>query len=175
MKLIIVASQNPVKIRAIQQGFERIFAPEQIILHSVSVESGVPDQPVSNAETLRGACKRVENARNLHPNADFWAGIEGGVEDLGDELTAFAWVVIQSDDRMGKSRTGTFILPNEVARHVRRGMELGDADDLVFGEDNSKQKNGAVGLLTGNAIDRTSFYTEAVILALIPFKNPHLY
>jgi non-canonical (house-cleaning) NTP pyrophosphatase len=54
-------------------------------------------------------------------------------------------------------------------------MELGDADDVVFGRTNSKQENGAVGLLTENVIDRTAYYVQALILALIPFKNSVLY
>lgn len=55
------------------------------------------------------------------------------------------------------------------------GKELGEADDLVFGQTNSKQANGAVGILTDNVLTRTTFYEPAVILALIPFKNPELY
>jgi non-canonical (house-cleaning) NTP pyrophosphatase len=54
-------------------------------------------------------------------------------------------------------------------------MELGDADDEIFGASNSKQQNGAVGLLTENAVTRTTLYEQAVIMALIPFKNPELY
>jgi non-canonical (house-cleaning) NTP pyrophosphatase len=54
-------------------------------------------------------------------------------------------------------------------------MELGEADDVYFGLSNSKQANGAVGLLTGNVLTRASFYEQAVIFALIPFKNPDLY
>jgi len=45
----------------------------------------------------------------------------------------------------------------------------------VFGKENSKQTYGAVGLLTGDVIDRTRFYEDAVVLALIPFRNPDLY
>jgi non-canonical (house-cleaning) NTP pyrophosphatase len=52
---------------------------------------------------------------------------------------------------------------------------LGEADDLVFGRSNSKQANGAVGLLTDDAVTRTTYYVPAVIFALIPFKNAELY
>ncbi|MEM6529629.1 MAG: DUF84 family protein, partial [Chloroflexota bacterium] len=55
---------------------------------------------------------------------------------------------------------------------VRGGMELGDADDIVFGRSNSKQQTGSVGLLTGDALTRETYYLHAVVLALIPFKNP---
>ncbi|MEA2092675.1 MAG: DUF84 family protein, partial [Patescibacteria group bacterium] len=52
---------------------------------------------------------------------------------------------------------------------IKEGKELGEADDIVFQRNNSKQENGAVGILTGDVVDRTKCYTEAVILALIPF------
>ena len=47
--------------------------------------------------------------------------------------------------------------------------------DQVCAESNSKQKSGAVGLLTNNAIDRTAYYAHAVTLALAPFLNEPLY
>jgi non-canonical (house-cleaning) NTP pyrophosphatase len=62
-----------------------------------------------------------------------------------------------------------------VADLIRQGKELGEADDLVFNRSNSKQDNGAVGLLTGNVIDRAQLYEQAVILALAPFKNTEWY
>jgi non-canonical (house-cleaning) NTP pyrophosphatase len=54
-------------------------------------------------------------------------------------------------------------------------MELGDADDVIFSRRNSKQKNGAVGILTKDLIDREKYYTHAIIMALIPFNNMDLY
>ena len=74
-----------------------------------------------------------------------------------------------------KARTGTFFLPNELVKLIKDGKELGEADDIVFKRSNSKQENGAVGILTGDVIDRTKYYTEAVVLSLIPFKNIDLY
>ncbi len=53
-----------------------------------------------------------------------------------------------------------------------QGLNLGDADDQVFRRTNSKQGSGAVGLLTDDVVTRTTLYEQAVILALIPFKNP---
>jgi non-canonical (house-cleaning) NTP pyrophosphatase len=54
-------------------------------------------------------------------------------------------------------------------------VELGEADDCIFGRSNSKQINGAVGILTADAVDREELYAHAVLLALIPFLNPTLY
>jgi inosine/xanthosine triphosphatase len=140
----------------------------------------VSDQPGSDGETLRGALNRAANAAAAAPEADYWAGIEGGIEERDGEMAGYAWIVVRGQglagsSRTGKGRTGTFFLPRRVAELVRQGLELGDADDAVFGRSNSKQENGAVGILTGNVVDRAELYEQAVVLALIPFKNPELY
>ncbi len=174
---IIVASTNPVKLKAAEIGFKRMFnEDEDPKITGISVPSGVSNQPSSEEETLKGAKNRAENAKKENPNANYWIGMEGGVEDKNHELHAFAWmVVLGKEGKLGKGKTGTFILPEKIANLVRDGKELGEADDIVFGFSNSKQKNGGVGILTGDVLTRAGFYADAVILALIPFKNPSLY
>lgn len=175
MKKIVVASLNPVKADAVLGAFERLFPGEDFTVETVSVPSGVSVQPMTDLETRQGAQNRVHRAREARPDADFWAGVEGGCEIQDGELVAFAWVEVLSRERESKARTAAFRLPPEVQKLVEAGLELGDADDRVFGKSNSKQQNGAVGLLTGNVETRTSLYEQAVVLALIPFKNPALY
>jgi len=174
MKSIVVASINPVKIQSALAGFERMFAGETFTARGVSVASGVSNQPMSDEETLQGALNRAENAHTADARADYWVGIEGGCEEKHGELLAYAWIVVKSHDQTGKGRTGAFCLPREIAELVRQGVELGEADDRVFGRSNSKQLNGAIGILTGDVMDRTQYYESAVVLALIPFKNPQL-
>jgi inosine/xanthosine triphosphatase len=175
MKKVIIVSKNPVKINAVKIGFEKMFPDMEFQFESVSVPYGIADQPMNNQETMINAKNRAENAKNAINNADYWVGIEGGVEKSGTEMEAFAWVVIKSKNCEGKARTGTFFLPKKIVELIDAGKELGEADDIIFGRTNSKQKNGAVGILTGDIIDRTKYYTEAVILSLIPFKNKELY
>lgn len=175
MKTILVASQNPVKAQAALGGFQRMFPEETFELRTVKVASGVSAQPFTSDETLQGAIHRAQAARQADPAADYWVGIEGGVEAHGEELCAFAWIAILADDLTGIGRTGTFYLPPAVAELIRQGKELGEADDIVFKQNNSKQKNGAIGILTRDVIDRTQLYEQAVILALVAFKNPDLY
>lgn len=171
---IIVASKNPVKMDAVKEGLATLIN-EEFELLGVSVESGVPDQPMSDGETLNGAVNRVEQALVQHPGHDYYVGLEGGVEQTTSGLMAFAWIVISNVEKTGKARTATFFLPPEVAKLVHDGMELGHADDLVFNKNNSKQQNGAIGLLTSDVITRKSLYLPAVQMAFIPFLNPELY
>ena len=174
MITVIVASTNPVKIQSVQDGFTRMFPGDTFEVRGVSVASGVSAQPMTDDETYTGALNRAKGAALAVPDADYWVGIEGGLEDKNGELHGVAWIVVIGRARIGKSRTATFVLPDEVAQLIRQGHELGHADDRVFNRSNSKQDNGSVGLLTADVLNRTTYYEHAVILALIPFKNDHL-
>ena len=174
MPPISVASDNPVKIQAALLGFQRVFPAALFAGVGVATQSGVSDQPMSDEETLTGARQRASNLRARVDDADYWVGIEGGVQPRGETLEAFAWVVVLGRERSGHSRTAAFPLPDEIATLVRQGVELGLADDAVFGRANSKQHNGSVGLLTNDVIDRTEYYAHAMVLALIPFLWPKL-
>ncbi len=170
---IVVASENPVKLNAVKSGFNPFF--QEIRIEGIKTESGVSIQPLTESETLTGARNRVVEARRMINDADFWVGIEGGIQAMDKGLAAFAWIVISSAGKRGEARTATFFLPGKVAHLVAGGLELGAANDHVFNKSNSKQKSGAVGLLTNNVVDRMELYRQAVILALIPFINPDLY
>lgn len=171
---VVVASENPVKIAAAETGFKKMFPDGSFEFRGVSVSSGVSHQPMSRKETLQGAMNRAQNALSALPDADYVVGIEGGIEEFEGRLEVFAWVVVLHQGQIGRSQTGVFYLPDEVAALVRAGKELGHADDIVFGRNNSKQSNGSIGLLTDNAYTRTDYYVDAVVMALIPFKKPHL-
>lgn len=174
---VIVASTNPVKIETALRAFQAVFPNASCECEGVSAESQVSNQPLSDKETLEGAQNRVAHARSQVPDADFYVGIEGGVEDFDNELHCFAWIVIESKEgKRGKGRSAAFIVPPEIRRLIiEEGKELGDADDIVFGGTNTKQKNGSIGLLTNDVITRTELYRHAAVSALIPFIHQHLY
>ncbi|TSD02328.1 MAG: putative inosine/xanthosine triphosphatase [Parcubacteria group bacterium Athens0714_26] len=176
MKKIIVASKNPVKLKAALIGFSKMFPKEKFVIEAVSAPSGVSDQPQNEAEALQGAINRIKIIQRANPKADFYVGMEGGIEEKHGGMEAYAWIVIKSREGVvGKGKTCTIYLPEKIRQLIKKGKELGEADDIVFGQKNSKQKNGAVGILTGNIITRTKSYAEAVVCALIPFKNKKLY
>ena len=176
MPHLVIASKNPVKINSVLLAFQKMFPNETITHEGVSVPSHVSDQPMSDSETFTGAVNRATNAATAHPHGDYWVGIEGGIEKKDNEMGVFAWVIVKSKEgKIGKGKTGTFILPPKAVPLIEKGMELGDVDDMLFGRTNSKQQNGAIGILTDNAVDRTQLYVPAVIFALIPFKQKELY
>mgnify|MGYP006278764153 CR=1 FL=1 len=172
---IVIGSTNPVKETAARQGLQQMLPDAPVTTERVRVPSGVSDQPRSDAETLHGATNRAQAAREARPDADVWVGIEGGIDDRNGHMMAFAWVVIETPDRSGQARSASFQIPEAVAERVRRGEELGHADDAVFDRSESKRDEGAVGIMTGGVIDRAALYEHAVVLALAPICNASAY
>lgn len=172
---IIVGSKNPVKVGCTREAFTQAFGKVGVV-EGVDALSNIPAQPRSEEETLLGAKNRASHAKTLVPEADYWVGIEGGVDEDTQGMYAFAWIyVLHRSGKSSQSKTGTFYLPPKVVTLIREGMELGHADDLVFQAQNSKQKGGSVGLLTQGIITREAYYQQAMVLALIPFLNESLY
>ena len=175
---VIVGSKNPSKLQAVRMGFQNVFPEHEFVFLTAEVSSNVSSQPMGDQETLTGARNRAHNARQACPKADYWVGLEGGLSGLDgveESLAAYSWIYILGKNQVGFGRSASYILPNKIADLIRQGMEQGEADDLVFGQENSKQASGGVGLLTNDLITRAELYAMAVKLALIPFIQQELY
>jgi inosine/xanthosine triphosphatase len=198
---VVVGSTNKVKVESARRAFALAFPGATIEVQGASSPSGVSDQPMGDEETRKGAFNRAAGAAAAASasalasssdvgGVDFAVGLEGGCaeEDIDlpaagtpaaaatrrRDLTCFAWMAVLEVDtgKWGCARTASFALPPAVAALVRGGMELGLADDAVFKRTNSKQEDGAVGLLTKGTITRTLYYEHAIVLALIPWIRP---
>ncbi|MCE9900310.1 inosine/xanthosine triphosphatase [Raoultella terrigena] len=167
MHHVVSATTNPAKIQAILQAFNEIFGEGSCHIESVSVESGVPEQPFGNDETRAGARNRVVNARAARPDADFWVAIEAGIDDG----STFSWVVIENSLQRGEARSATLPLPAAILEQVRAGEALGPAMSQHTGIDEIGRKEGAIGIFTAGKLTRSSVYHQAVVLALSPFHN----
>lgn len=174
MRIVVVASENPVKVNVAKRAFGAVFPDEEFDFIEMKSESGVPDQPMEEAR--QGARHRLEHIRKQHPHADFWIGQEGGLRREGDRLFAQAWIaVMDKTGFMAESSTAQFYLPKKIAEHVKNGMDLGAATDAFFSSVNSKHGLGAVGYLTDGLVDRTEFYLQAAIIALSELKHKEWY
>lgn len=95
-------------------------------------------------------------------------------------LECFAWAAIRHPaGGLSKARSASFLLPAKLAELVGQGLELGTADDQVFGRRNSGQGSGTIGRLTlvdgESLVTRKTYYEHCVLMALVPFINPELY
>lgn len=171
VRRVLVGSTNPVKVGAVRAVFARV-APEAVV-DGTTVASSVPDQPVGDEETIRGALARARGVLVLGA-ADLGVGIEGGVvHEAGGGMRTCAWVAVASPDgRTGVGGSLSMPLPSVVAQAVRGGLELGHAMDRLTGAHDTKRGAGAVGILTAGLVHRQQAYETLLAYALAPFLTP---
>ena len=174
---VLVGSANPVKIASVRDVFEPYF--HGAVVEGIETPSGVPAQPVGE-ETFAGAENRartllIHNAeRSL--GAAFCVGLEGGIAEYRARWFAFGVICIaDAAGRLGFGVSPLFELPPGIADDLLGGSELGHVMDRLAGEHNTKQRGGAVGILTGGRITRRELYAQGVAMALIPFLNEGMY
>ena len=172
--IVAVGSLNPAKIEAARLAFGALWPGALDGVHGCDVSSGVAAQPMTDAETIRGARNRAARAIDLG-EADYGVGIEGGLERTEGSWFNSGWAVVV--DRAGREGVGSTLrmqVPPALMEFVLAGQELGEACDLVFGRTDADRAEGFVGLMTGNAIHRSGALCDAVIAALTPFLHPAL-
>lgn len=174
---ILIGSQNPVKIKATQEAFSEYFRDVEVIARDV--DSEVPSQPVGE-ETFKGAENRVLELKKIDKKEelgiDFFVGIEGGITRIYSKWFAFGAVcIIDKEGKKGFGISSHFELPEQIVEELLEGKELGQVMDEITGEENNKQKEGAVGFFTKGKVSRKTAYTQGLVLALIPFLHKKLY
>jgi non-canonical (house-cleaning) NTP pyrophosphatase len=91
-------------------------------------------------------------------------------------LLLVGWVVVvDRNGREGVGGTARLPLPKAIAEQVKAGRELGPLMDEILGEENVKQKGGAVGALTAGLVPRSETFAVAVAYALGPFVAAEFY
>jgi inosine/xanthosine triphosphatase len=175
--LVAVASANPVKLSAARRGLLAVLpASADIVVQATPASGDVPAQPVGDAQTQRGAVNRARGAFAGCSGAHYGLGLEGGVRESPDGLYCIAWcAIVDASGALGLASAGDFLLPLQIAELVRSGVELGHADDIVFGRTNSKHADGAIGVLTAGRITREDYYAPMVARAFVRFLRPELY
>lgn len=173
IRVVGVGSKNPVKLAAARAVLARVTPSARV--EAVNVASTVRDQPFGDDETIRGALARARAAREA-VGAELGIGIEGGVVESNDGMRTCAWAAVVDDSgREGVGGSLAMPLPDRVANLVRDGMELGAAMDRITGEHNTKQRQGAVGILTAGLVDRQAAYEVILAYALARFLTPELW
>ena len=172
---IAVGSENPVKLEAARLAFGAVWPDEKWEIIGVAVASGVSDQPMSDEECIAGAKNRARSARAA-ADADYGVGLEGGLHQIGEHFFDCGWIAVYDrEGREGIGSTAKAPTPPRIVAMIQEGMELGTANDIVFGTTNSKQNDGHFGLMTKGVITRASGYRDGVIMALARFIHPELF
>ncbi|MET0330380.1 MAG: inosine/xanthosine triphosphatase [Dyella sp.] len=171
---ILVGSRNPVKIDAVRHALTPLFPHHRLECIGIDAPSGVPEQPMTARQTRQGAINRVQYCRQ-QGQADFYVALEGGVDVFDDGPASFAYAVIADAQRQSLGCSAHLPLPPAAYQALQQGQELGPVMDRLFATHNSKQKGGAMGLLTNGNVTRETVYAQTLSLAMARFLHPDLY
>ncbi|BDZ71832.1 inosine/xanthosine triphosphatase [Methanobacterium petrolearium] len=170
----MVASKNPVKLKATQNILGKIYPKTDV--KAKHVDSGVPDQPIGLDITIQGAINRAKNA--FSDEFDLSVGIESGLLEVPHSLTGYLdlqWCAIYDGEKTTLGVSAGFEYPPMVIKKVLEGIEVGDVMDEVTGVNKLGQKKGAVSHLSKGLLDRTGNTEQCVLMAMIPRMNERVY
>ena len=168
---VAVATENPIKIRAVEQAFADTFGKVEIGIQQVRSDLGLPEQPIGDA-IADGAVKRAKAAQR-HANTDFGVGIEAGLIPLPGSDSWMSIQVCAIVDQGSKCAIGMgpgYELPPSIRDAVLNGESLREAFTRVLDVDDS-DLHGAVFFLSDGRIDRMDLTIQAVRMALISYQS----
>ncbi|SHN04476.1 DUF84 family protein [Gracilibacillus kekensis] len=156
--IIMVGSFNKAKVNAVKNVFL------DATITSVEVESGVSTQPRTDKETREGAINRAMASKDVKEDS-YGIGLEGGVMQIGDQLFLCNWGALVTPSNACFTASGARIpLPNEFAKPLLNGEELGDVMQEWTTIKDIRHHQGAIGIFTNATISREEMFTHVVLL-----------
>ncbi|MCK5245567.1 inosine/xanthosine triphosphatase [Candidatus Bipolaricaulota bacterium] len=172
---VAVATENPIKIRAVEQAFADAFGKGEIEIQQVTFDLELPEQPIG-AAIANGAIQRAKAAQQ-HADIDFGVGIEAGLMQV---LGTDRWISVQIcaiADRTGKYSMGMgpgYELPKPILDAVLAGEPLRESFERTLDLEDPERR-GAVFYLSNGQIDRMELTNQAVRMALMSYQSMKLF
>jgi inosine/xanthosine triphosphatase len=165
--LIHVATENPVKVRAVEAVLRDFLCGSEGTVRRVGVPQDLPKQPLDD-QVPGGAVARARAALD-GGEADLGVGIEAGLIRLPGSDRWINAQVCAIADREGELFIGLgpgFELPADFREAVLSGEPLSAVLQRLRGLDD-EDRRGAVGHLSEGRIDRLDLTREAVRMAWV--------
>lgn len=179
--ILAVGSTNAAKVLAVKELVEcsHLFLGAQVI--SISIRSGVSDQPLSLQETIQGAKHRAKNAFHKCDACYYSFGIESGLMESAEVSTGFLHVsacsIYNGENYCTGLSTGFEIPPSILELILSKKMDLTQAC-LCSGISNNEKigsTEGLIGVLSKGKIDRKTYSKQCISAAMLQLENAEWY
>ncbi len=182
MTIITIGTTNKAKIQALKECIESLGTFSDYKMTSLSVPSGVADQPLTMAETIQGAKNRAYNAFTLSPVKPTYSfGVESGLVEAPGTQSGFLHLslccIYDGAQYYIGSSTG-FELPKNVLKKIiedRLNLTQACVTSGISSKKNLGEEEGLIGILTHGKINRMEYSKESIYAALIQIINKNLY
>ncbi len=177
--LVVLGSTRRPKAEAMQRVLDDLrgdLGPAELRL--VDAPSGVAETPLSRADIMTGARNRVEALIPMVPEAQFYAGLEGGLHAQKSEEGSLWTVWLENWAYVSNGRQGFFgsggsvPVPDAIAREtVGYGRSLAEVIDELSGKTDVRSGEGTWGVLTNGRVTRGEVFRRALLNAFVPFYS----
>lgn len=153
--IVRVGSASPMKLKAARRAFAEYFKGVRMV--GVEVPSGVPAQPLSFGQVVRGARNR---ARAAFSGCDYSVGIEAGVfrvASVAPRPFQITMACVFDGTREALGSGPFFEIPESLVKKV------------------ISTDRGSVALVTRGRVTRETVTRDAVLMALAPFVSADRY
>lgn len=177
--IVAVGSQNPIKINAVKNVFNKFFPNAAIV--GIDVKTGLSKQPIGLSTIIRGAQMRSYLSLSNVKHAYYGVGIEAGLVKCSESSSGYLNIqVCVIKDINGYSSIGVsagYELPKPIVDKIinNPSIELEDIMEELTGIDKIGEKMGAIYILSKGVMSRLHLSEQAVLTALLPFINKELY
>lgn len=155
---IVVGSENPTKIGAVQE----VFRGKSVDF--LGVPSNVSPQPFSDEETRLGAMNRARKCVQSGGNV-IGIGLEGGLMTIESQLFLCNWGALATPGGTIYTAGGArILLPSELGIQLQDGLELGEVMDNYASKKGVSKREGAIGILTNNRMSRKDTFVHIATL-----------
>lgn len=168
-----VGSSNPVKLNAVRSAISEQWSEAQVV--GYEVESGVSSQPLNDEETQTGAINRalaalsagLKEFADVDPDECLGVGLEGGVTPWHEELWSTVWgAVVDPAGNVFTANGARMKIPDSIAAPILEGGEMGPVVSQIVGVADVRKKQGMIGVVTKDFVNRTTEYGAIAKLAI---------
>lgn len=139
---------------------------EEMEVETVTAESGVEDQPLTEEKTVKGAINRMNDCFNQR-RGDIFIGLEGGLCEIGSRYYIVAAAAITNGEGVYVGVSSKLELPCEVSQAVAEGKNFGD-EIRAYADKNKDRK---MKYILESLITRKDAFYEAIRNAYLAFDN----
>ncbi|MGH1041270.1 inosine/xanthosine triphosphatase [Bacillus wiedmannii] len=161
---VVVGSKNKTKVGAVEKVWK------DVTITSLSVPSGVANQPFTDEETMQGAVNRAKRALQ-EGEAQIGIGLEGGVMKTEHGLFMCNWGALATSTGKTFVAGGARIkLPDDFLAPLEDGKELSEVMGEFVQRKDIRSHEGAIGIFTDDYVDRTELFVHVVKLLVGQYK-----
>lgn len=179
--IIAIGTTNVIKVQAVEEVLVDYPTLAHAKLISVSVPSGISEQPLSLEEIIKGAKNRAKNAYDACSTCDYSFGIESGLFEAVGAQTGYLEACIcciydGADTYLGLS-CGFEVPPQILQLVLEKDRDLSQACHESGITKNPKlgSAEGLIGILSKGRVTRKEYTKQCIVTALIQLENEALY